>query len=297
MDRARSPGAIPRRLDGVERVQVEAGDAGLRIGAQRRDPFDEAGRLVEAAGVHQTGQNRKFLARKRWASLTPIRAAIVEQLLRSATPGTPTSTARSIPSPRRRADPCCDRTSCRSPSASSHGRRRPSRGAPLAARHPGCQHGPSDSRATDRPRTGAPNRHRGQEDRPSRYITRLVPSPPTTNAFGHPRLAARSSSRQLRPVPDHPGREVRDHPEAVGLQPTGQSTSHRCPSPATPSPTPGRRAAGAAIWSGRLLSGSSSKIGSARRRVRTAARGRVEPGAAEHGHQTSESGIDALRAR
>src|SRR4051812_2283594 len=50
-----------RRLDGVERVEVEAGDPGRWIGDQRREIFHESGRLVEAAALGQSGHEAKVL--------------------------------------------------------------------------------------------------------------------------------------------------------------------------------------------------------------------------------------------
>src|SRR5947199_21562 len=49
------------RLDGVERVEVEARDARRRIGDERREVLDESGRLVEAAAPGEAGHETEVL--------------------------------------------------------------------------------------------------------------------------------------------------------------------------------------------------------------------------------------------
>ena len=194
-------GPPPRleRVDRVERVQVEADDAGRRIGEVRREPLEQRVRAVEAAGPDEPRRRTAGSSSGTAACrATPIRALIDEQLRAARRrPGTPMSTGSAKPSARRAAIQRRDRRRVEAELGRHVARRTAalSRSACSERARPGCPGGPAGSTGSRSPRADA-------RARPSpgaatgRRGTRRAPSasPPTTNARSTPAPASRASS-------------------------------------------------------------------------------------------------------
>ena len=237
------------RLDVVERVEVDVGDAHRRVRGDRREAVEQAVGPVEAAGPDEAGDEPRVLRQEamRVGDADPGRDR--QQLVRLGDPGqadvdragsdprrgAPPATSRSRPDRSRAASSCSSRTRpCRA-SASARGRVRDERVALRVAGDAdlgaaGGRSRPSRGAATGRRRSRRAPWRRRRPRRPGRR---------------RPPRARRCRSAQVGAVADHPGGQVRHRAEPLRLR--GSRTARRSPRgpwPATPSPTPSRRPAG-----------------------------------------------------